>query len=142
MQVLAVDEDRAGGGRVHLGEEIKDSGLPGAVGADEAGDLRFADGEVEIVHGLEAAEFDTKVAGLHNRDLIHITLGDDGMGRHGDHFGIGAVLLLLCHLTSPPPAVSRRSLWKSFLTGAKRRSAMARVVGLLVKIITRISTTA
>ena len=56
MGVLSVQEDGTVGGLVDLGEQVKHGGLSRAVGADEAGDLRAADGEVEVVHGFQAAE--------------------------------------------------------------------------------------
>ena len=143
VQILPVDQYCAGGGLIDLGQEIEDGGLSGAVRADKAGDLRFADGQVEIVNRLQAAELDAQMAGLHDRDFIDIPLGNDGMGRHRDHFGIGTMFLwLLRHLTSPPPAVSPRFLRTSFFAGEASLLTKARVVGLLVKIMTRISTTA
>ena len=41
--VLAVEQDGAVRGLVHLGEQVEDRGLAGAVGTDETGDLGLAD---------------------------------------------------------------------------------------------------
>jgi hypothetical protein len=91
VQILPVDEHRAGGGLIDFGEKIENGGFSGAVGADQAGDLRFTDGQVEIIDRFQAAELDAEMTGLHDRDLIDVPLGNDGMGRHGDHLCIGAM---------------------------------------------------
>ena len=136
--VLAVEDDHAGGGLVDLGQEVKHRGLARAVGADEAGDLGLADGEVEVLHGLQAAELHAQVAGFQHGALVHIPLRDDGMAGDGHHSGVGLPLLLLGHAASP-----------SFpgLVFLRRRSALTRWSrtlknGLLVASMTRISTTA
>ena len=49
--VLAVEQNAALGGLVHVGQQVEDRGLARAVGADEARDLRLADEEREVVHG-------------------------------------------------------------------------------------------
>ena len=48
--VPAVNHDGAPGGLVDLGQKVEHRGLPRAVGADEARDLRAANGHVEVVH--------------------------------------------------------------------------------------------
>ena len=57
-RVPAVDHDGAPGGLVDLGQKVEHRGLPRAVGADEARDLRAANGHVEVVHRREAPEVD------------------------------------------------------------------------------------
>ena len=74
--VVAVEQDGAARGRVHLGEQIEDRGLAGAVGADkDLYDLGLADGEVEIIDRLEAAEIDAQVQRLQNGSLLDVALG-------------------------------------------------------------------
>ena len=65
--VLAVEQDGAPGGLVHLGQQVEHRGLARAVGADEAGDLGAADGEVEVIDSGQAAEVDAQVAGTPER---------------------------------------------------------------------------
>ena len=48
------------GGLIDLGEQVEDRGLARAVRADETGDLRAADGHVEVVDRLESAEGDAE----------------------------------------------------------------------------------
>ena len=74
--VHAVQQNGAPGGLVHLGEQVKDSGLARAVGADETGNLGAADGHVEVLHGGQAAKVDAQVAALQNGAFINITLGN------------------------------------------------------------------
>src|SRR5206468_627964 len=47
--VAAVDDDRAGVGVVHAGEELGDARLAGASDADEGGDVAGGDGERDVV---------------------------------------------------------------------------------------------
>src|SRR5262249_59739009 len=54
--VLAVEDDRAGGGPQEAAQEIEAGRLAGAVGSDEADDLAFLDGEVDVVARGQAAE--------------------------------------------------------------------------------------
>ena len=70
--------------------QIEDGGLAGTVGADEAGNLRAADGQVKVIHGGEAAEVDAQVPGFQHRGLAQVPLRDVGIGRHGDQ---GTVVL-------------------------------------------------
>ena len=103
MQVLTVDQDSAAGGFIHLGQQVEDRGLSGAVGADQTGDLGLADGQVEIVHGLQAAELNAQVAGFQDRDLIHVPFRNDRMGGNRHHFCIGPVPSdFFRHAASPP----------------------------------------
>ena len=75
MGVLSVQEDGTVGGLVDLGEQVKHGGFSRAVGADEAGDLRAADGEVKVVHGFQATEL--------NARLMHSRMGLLSMSRSG-----------------------------------------------------------
>ena len=87
--ILAVDQDGAGGGLIHLGDQVEDRGLASAVGADQAGDLRTADDHVEVVYGLQAAEFHTQMPGVQHRTGAQIALGNDrvaGERNHGSAF--------------------------------------------------------
>ena len=130
--VLAVDHDGAGGGLVDLGQQVEHRGLARAVGADEAGDLGLADGEVEVLHGLEAAELDAQMPRFQHGQLVHIALGHDAVAGEGHHFGGRSALR---HAASPPFPSSPR------LCGSMR-AKRARVIGLLLTSMTRISTTA
>ncbi len=54
----AVEGNGSLGGLVNAGNEIEDGGFAGAVGADEAAEFVFADGEIDGVDSGEAAEAD------------------------------------------------------------------------------------
>ncbi len=68
--VLPVEKDGALGGLIHLGEQVEHGGLAGAVGADETGDLRPADGQVEVIDRPQTAEVDAQVAALQDGELV------------------------------------------------------------------------
>ena len=137
LGIVPVDEHGAAGGLIHLGQQIEHGGLAGAVGTDQAGDLRTPDGEVEIIHGLEAAELDAQVMGFQHRLLAHVPLRHDGVAGNRNHLGFGSVFLCRHgHAFCPPSTLpSLRNL-------ATSRLAMLLRMGLLVASITRISTTA
>ena len=103
--VRPVQQDGPPGGLVHLGQQVEDSGLSGPVGADEAGDLGAADGQVELVHRPQAAEVHSQVAALQNGGLVQVPLGDNGGGGQGDH-PAPPVGLLLTHCLLPPSSLS------------------------------------
>ena len=84
MGVDAVDHDGAPGGLVDLGQQVEDGGLAGTVGADEAGNLRAADGQVKVIHGGETAEVDAQVPGFQHRGLAQVPLRDIGIAGHGN----------------------------------------------------------
>ena len=74
VQGDAVQQDGAFRGDIYAGEEVENRGLSGAVGADEAHQLAGIDGEVEILHGVKAAEGNAQVLGFQHRfsdDLRH-----------------------------------------------------------------------
>ena len=54
--VLAVQHNGARCGLVHLCQQVEYGGFSRPVGADESGDLRAADGQVEILRRLQTAE--------------------------------------------------------------------------------------
>ena len=141
VQVLAVHQHRSGSGFVYFGQQVKHGCLAHAVGADQAGDLGFHDGQIEIVHSLQAAELNPEMTGFQNRNLIHIPFRNDGMRGHRHHFCVAAVLFDVRHYASPPETEFFFPR-KSPLTGATARPKTERISGLFVKIITRISTTA
>ena len=98
-----------------------------------------ADGQVEVLHGLQAAELDAQVARFQHGALVHIPLGDDAVAGHGHHlrFRIAAYAAGSCRLALLSRVRSCRS--------AERIEALephAAKTGLLVASITRISTTA
>ena len=92
--VLAIEQDGAPGGLIHLGEQVEHRGLARAVGADKAGNLCAADGEVELIDSGQAAEVDAQVLALQNGELVHIPLRNDGVAGDGDHL---AFLKFLSH---------------------------------------------
>ena len=102
--VLAVEEDGAPGGMVHLGQQVENRGLARAVGADEAGDLGGTYGDVELVDGGEAAEVDAQVLALQHRHLAQVPFGNDGVAGHRHHLGL---FKLFCHQRSPPFRLNR-----------------------------------
>ena len=67
--------------------------------ADEAGDLRSTDGEVEVIHRPQAAEFDAQVAALQNGGFVDVPLRNDGMAGNRDHL---ALFKFLTHRGLPP----------------------------------------
>ena len=136
--VLAVEDDHAGGGLIHLGQQVEYGGLARAVGADEARDLGAPDGQVKVLHGFQAAELHAQVARFQHGALVHVALGHDGMAGDGHHLGFGLPLVLLRHAASP----SFPGLVFSRRTSALRRWSRTLKNGLLVASITRISTMA
>ena len=129
--VLAVQEDSAPCGLIDLGEQVEHSGLARAVGADQARDLRAADGHIKLVDGGESAEINAQVAALQNGGLIHVPLRDAVGGGHGNQ--LGGVLFRCGHGAFPPFLLRVRSrIWPN-------KPLMA---GLLVASMTRISTMA
>ncbi len=53
---FAVERDGAGGRAIDAGDEVENRGFACAVGADEADELAFDDGEIHHAHGGEPAE--------------------------------------------------------------------------------------
>ena len=137
---------------VDLGQEIEDRGLARAVGADEARDLGAADGHVEVVHCLEAAEGNAQVDALEDRGLVGVALGDIAGARDGDE-GISLELALKLGLRVPDvfgiqnsQAAGRHASFASFpfflLSFSRSSSRQIFSVGLLVVSITTIRTIA
>src|SRR5690606_23596656 len=54
--VGSIPEHLAPGGLIKAGNEIEAGGLACAIGADEADDLALGNGEVDVLHGMDAAE--------------------------------------------------------------------------------------
>ena len=138
--VLAVDHDGAHGGLVDLREQVEHGGLARAVGADQAGDLGLADDQIEVVHGLQAAELDAQVARLQHGRAVQVALGDDAVAGRGHHLGVQHALFLrrgLGHSAAPPLCACAAGLPRCI-----SRSNSERMNGLLVASITRISTMA
>ena len=67
--VLAIEQDGAVRGLVHLGEQVEDRGLTGAVGADQTGNLGLADSQAKVVDCLKATELNAQVDALECRAL-------------------------------------------------------------------------
>ena len=137
--VLAVDQHRAHRGLVDLGQQVEHGGLARAVGADQAGDLRLADDQVEILNGLQAAEFDAQVARLQNGGAVVVALGNDALAGRGHHLGVQKPLLVLGlrHSAAPPfcACAAGPPRWISLPNSE-------RIIGLLVASMTSISTMA
>ena len=154
VDVLAVQQDGAVGGLVDLGQQVEDGGLAGAVGADEAGDLRAAQGNVEVVHGLEAAEGDAQVDALEDGRLVGVALGqvvDAGDGdqrraldRGGGAVGKGgeAVVVGYAQGVGGHCPVTSSFLALGLLSFSRMPAIKPLRMGLLVASITRISTMA
>jgi hypothetical protein len=66
-EVAAVKGDGAFGRRVNAGDEIEHGGLARTVGANEADEFVFADGEIDGTDGDEAAETDGRLVKLEQR---------------------------------------------------------------------------
>ena len=99
-RIVAVEQNGAAGGSVHLSEQIEHRGLTRSVGTDESGNLGLANGEVEVVDRLEAAEIDAQVQGLENGSGIDVALRHDGVA--GDRHHLSALEFELRHLPTPP----------------------------------------
>ena len=121
--VQAVQQDGAASGLIHLGQQVEHGGLARAVGADETGDLGAADGQVEVIHGGQAAEVDAQVAGLQNGALVNVPLRD--LCRGWAREPAWSLLFVLIAGTPPLLCPSGR-----ILTAMRCRTALAlRVVG-------------
>ena len=72
-------------GLVHAGEQIEDGGLARAVGADQAADLRGAQGHIKAVHSGQAAEIDAQIAHIQHQGLagVGLTVGIKGRNLNG-----------------------------------------------------------
>ena len=134
--ILAINEDGAPGGLVHLGQQVKDRGLARAVGTDESGDLGPSHREIEVIDGGQSAEINAQVAALQDGGLIDVPLRHDGVAGHRHHFGslslfqsahFAAPFLLILPSSRAPCSFSAKN-W--------------RIAALLVAIITRMRTTA
>ena len=126
--ILAVQQNGARRRLIHLRQQVEHRGLSGPVWADQPGDLRAADGQVEVLHRLQSAEGHAQSHALQHRGLVRIPLrqqcGDRALHQ----------LCFCCH-----------SAARSFLFGVKLLQAAPKnrfMAGLLVACITRISTTA
>ena len=116
-------------GLIDLREQVEDGRLARAVGADEARDLRAADGDVEAVDRLQAAEGDAEVDALEDGRLVRVALRQQRRLT-----GNGNELCFLRHSqTSFSSTLCRRG--SSFAKNALNR-------GLLVASITKMSTMA
>lgn len=131
--IAAIEQNRAHRRLIHLSQQVEDGGLARAVRADQAGDFRLADNQVEILDGMQAAEIDAQVARLQHGALMKIAFGDDAVAGRRNHPGRGA-LLRLRHASSA-------SFFCPFLCGMMRCTRL-RSVGLFVASMTRISTMA
>lgn len=110
-RVVAIKQDGATRGPVHVGEQVEDRGLAGTVWPDDARDLRAAHGDVEVVHGREAPEVDAQVLRLQHGNLAQIPLGNE-VGRlhlHEDGAVPLGCHLLARHARSSPDPLSRHS---------------------------------
>ena len=132
-RVAAVEHDRAHRRLIHLGQQVEHGGLARAVRADQTGDFRLADNQVEILDGMQAAEVNPQIPRLQHGALVEIALGDDAVARRRNHSGRGA-LFVFRHASSA-------SFFRPFPRGMIR-STMPRSVGLFVASMTRISTMA
>ena len=97
--VHTVEQRRAAGRLVDLGEQVENGGFARAVRADQTGDFGTADGEVEVVHGAQSAEVDAEMTAFEHGGFIQIALGNDGFARKFNHFSF---FKRFRHLPSPP----------------------------------------
>ena len=105
----SVNHDVAPGGLVDIGQQVEHRGFTGAVGADQTGDLRPADGQVEVLHGLQAAEIDAQVLGFQNRHKVHVPLRHQrpaGIGHQGGIRDFVWRFTEISHCFLPPSAFS------------------------------------
>ena len=101
LDINAVDQNTAPGGLIDAGEQVEDGGLARAVGADEAGNLGWADGDIEVIHGGQSAEVNAQVPDVQHRLLALVLLTDKGNGGHLQNF-----LGILIHWKLPPFSLS------------------------------------
>ena len=118
--ILAIDHDGSRCGLVYLGKQVEHRSFTGTVGADQAGNLRLANGEIEIIHCPQTAEINPQMAAFQNRTLIKIPLRNDCPGGERNHFRIGFTFCFLTHAASPPffsdfSRLLSRSVSKKFL---------------------------
>ena len=104
MDVFAVQENRAVGGLIDLGEQVEDRRLTGTVRADEAGDLGATDGHIEVVDRFQTAERDAEVDALEHGGLVRVALGEQRRFT-GDGNELG--FFFLCHGQSSFSALAR-----------------------------------
>ena len=97
LDIDAVNQHGAPGGLVHAGEQVENGGLARAVGADQAGNLGRANGDIEAVHGGQAAEVNAEVAHIQHGLLVLVLLPEQVHGRNLDDF-----LAVLIHWFPPP----------------------------------------
>ncbi len=124
--VLPVQKDGAVRRLIHLREQVEDRRLARAVGADESRDLRAADGEVEVLHGLQAAELNAQVDALQDGAFCQCPVPGSCSWTDGNQFRSP------CQTTS----------FFFFLPQNLRRPRTALKVSLLVASITRMRTMA
>ena len=96
MGIIAVEQNGAAGGLIDLGQQVENGGLTGTVGTDEARDLGAADGQIEVLHGLEAAEGDAQIDALQNGALVNVPVRDHVGRGDRNQFGFGS------HVRQPP----------------------------------------
>ena len=99
--IPAIQQNCAVSGLVNLGQQIENRGLTSTVGADETGNLRAADHEVEIVHGLQAAEGNAQIHAVEDGPLINVPLRNHGAGGNRNQ--------LSKHIRRPPFRFSCRA---------------------------------
>ena len=126
--VLAIQQDSARCGLIHLRQQVEHRGLARAVGADQPRDLRPADGQIEVLHRLQPAEGHAQPHALQHRGLVDVPFRQQhgGLALHQFRF-------------------RRHSAARSFRPGVSFSLAEAKnrfIVGLFVACITRISTMA
>ena len=72
LGIHTVNEDRATGGLINRGQQVKDGGLTGTVGTDQTGNLGGADGDVETVDSSQTTELMHQIRRI--RDTFHIAI--------------------------------------------------------------------
>ena len=70
--VFSVKKDRASGGFIYFGEQVKDGRLACAVGTDQSYDFFIVNSEIEIIDGRQSAEIDSQLFDFQNGGLISV----------------------------------------------------------------------
>ena len=77
--LLAVNDDRAGGRRVEAGDHLQERALSAAGWADQADELAFRHDERHVVNGIDALSIGARIVSPDVSELDHATIA---VGRH------------------------------------------------------------
>ena len=135
LGVDSVDQHGTPGGLVNTGKQVENGGFARAVGADQATDLRGAQGNAEAVHGGQTAEINAQVAHIQHQGLACVGFP---VGIEGWHLN-GILRIEIAHCACASFCFSFLNIQRILSITTEFSSF---ILGDQVKSITRISTTA